>query len=426
MTGARDARRRLVRARTLVLESAASDLSRRYALASPAPGMLRVLTLFHEVHALGASTSFLNAIEDLAPYGWTPSGWIPGSGPLRDAAAGRVELVLGAERPLAFSVRGWRERPGVVVRAIRTPGYLRAVRTALEHVRPHVVHANTLLSLPEAAVARACGLPVVLQAHELPPPGPKTAATVRYAAGIADVLVAVSDAVAELLGRYAGRTPVLTVRNGVPAPAAQARSDEATPFTIGSVGTVSRTKGTDVFLRAARLALQQRPDLRFEHVGAADLHRDSGLDEELAQLSADLPPAGLAMLGYSPAADVLPRWSILVCSSRSEAFPLATLEAMAMGVPVIATTVGGLPEQIDHLDNGILVRPDDPEAIATWLVRLSDDVDLRRRLGQAGADRVRREFTLERQAEGLHRAYLTALNLRFAPPRVRRAMARAA
>jgi glycosyltransferase involved in cell wall biosynthesis len=389
------------------------------------PGVLRVLALFHEQHPLGASTSFLNVVGDLAPYGWTPTGWLPGSGHLRDSAAARLELVLGAERPLAFSLRGWRERPGLLVRAIRTPRYLRDVRTALERVRPHVVHANTLLSLPEAAVARACGLPVVLQAHELPPPGPKTAATVRYAAGIADVLVAVSDAVAELLVRHAGRTPVLTVRNGVPAPAAQARSDEG-PFTIGSVATISRTKGTDVFLRAARLALERRPDLRFEHAGAPDLHRDDGLDDELARLGGDVPTGRLAMLGYRPAADVLNRWSVFVCSSRSEAFPLATLEAMAMGIPVVATTVGGLPEQIDHLENGILVRPDDPEAIATWLLRLHDDADLRHRLGAAGAERVQREFTLERQADGLHRAYLTALNRRFAPPQVRRAMTRVA
>ena len=86
---------------------------------------------------------------------------------------------------------------------MRTPRYLREVRAALERVRPHVVHANTLLSLPEAAVARACGLPVVLQAHELPPPGPKTTLAVRYAAGIADVLVGVSDAVSEMLRRHA-------------------------------------------------------------------------------------------------------------------------------------------------------------------------------------------------------------------------------
>jgi glycosyltransferase involved in cell wall biosynthesis len=401
------------------------DLSERGDAPGAPPGVLRVLALFHELHPLGASTSFLNAVDDLRPYGWTPSGWVPGNGPLRDAAAARLELTLGAERPIAFSLRGWREPPGIVVRGLRSSGYLRDVRAALERVRPHVVHANTLLSLPEAAVARACGLPVVLQAHELPPAGVKATATIRYAAGIADVLVGVSEAVAELLRRHAGSTPVLSVRNGVPRPSIQARFDDR-QFTVGTVGTVSRTKGTDVFLRAARIALDRRPGMRFEHAGAQDLHRDAGLDDELARLTDEIPPEGVTMLGYRPAEDVLPQWNVFVCSSRSEAFPLATLEAMAMGIPVVATTVGGLPEQIEHLESGVLVRPDDPEAIATWLARLYDDADLRSRLGQAGAERVRQEFTLERQAEGLHRAYLTALNRRFAPSRIRRAGARVA
>ena len=122
------------------------------------------------------------------------------------------------------------------------------------------------------------------------------------------------------------------------------------------MATVSRTKGTDVYLRTARIALQERPQLRFEHVGAPDLHRDDGLDEELARLTAEIvPPGSFRMRGSLPAADVLPDWDLFLCSSRSEAFPLATLEAMALGIPVIATTVGGIPEQIEHLESGILV-----------------------------------------------------------------------
>ena len=392
------------------------------------PGVLRVFTLFHEAQPLGAGTSFLRVTEELASYGWTASGWIPGAGSLHELAADRLALVLGTERPLAFSARGWRESPGPLRRASRTPSYLRQLRVALERVRPHVVHANTLLSLPEAMVARSCGLPVVLQSHEIPPPGPKTALAVRYAAGIADVLVGVSDAVSELLRRHAGRrTPVLTVRNGVPAGPHETRATHLDGLTIGCLATVSQIKGTDVFLRAAQLAVEQRPQLRFEHVGARDLHREAGLDAELDRLLAEVRPQdAVAMLGSRPAADVLPTWDVLVSTSRSEGFPLATLEAMALGIPVVATAVGGIPEQIDHLESGILVRPDDPEAIASWLVRLYDDAALRGRLGRAGAERVRREFTLRRQADGLHRAYLAALDLRFAPPRVRRLAARLA
>lgn len=384
------------------------------------PGVLRVLTLFHESQLLGAATSFLRVTEELAAYGWTASGWLPGTGPLEGPAKERFALVLQANRPLAHSVRGWRESPGFVIRAARSPAYLRAVRAALERVRPHVVHANTLLSLPEAAVARSCGLPVVLQAHELPQPGLKTTTALRYAARVADVLVGVSDAASEMLRRRAGRTPVLTVRNGVPHAEPIVRPPGG-QFTVGCVATVSRTKGVDVFLRAARLALEQRPDIRFAHVGAPDLHRDAGLDDEVARLLAEIEPRdAVVMRGALPAADIIPTWDVFVSTSRSDAFPLATLEAMAAGVPVVATTVGGIPEQIEHLESGVLVRPDDPEAVARWLVRLHDDADLRRRLSKAAADRARSEFTLARQAEGLHRAYLAALNRRFAPPQVRR------
>jgi glycosyltransferase involved in cell wall biosynthesis len=277
-----------------------------------------------------------------------------------------------------------------------------------------------LLSLPEAAVARSCGLPVVLQSHELPPAGLKTTGTIRYAARIADVLVGVSDAVTTMLRRHAGRTPVLTVRNGIPQTEDRAPRREG-PFVVGCVGTVSRTKGTEVFVRAARLALEERPEMRFEHVGAHDLHRDDGLDAELAHLRAEIEPRdALTMSGTQPAAERLREWDVFVSPSLSEAFPLGVLEAMAAGLPIVATGVGGVPEQIEHLETGVLVRPNDPEALAMWLVRLHDDPGLGDRLGRAAARRARAEFTLERQAEGLHRAYLTALNLRFAPPPLRR------
>jgi glycosyltransferase involved in cell wall biosynthesis len=378
-----------------------------------------VLVLFHEAERLGAGLSVLRVIPELATYGWTASGWLPGDGELVPLARKQLATVYTVTRPIAFSRRGWSESPGLVERARRTPAYLRAVRGALEHTRPHVVHANTLLSLPEAAVARSLGLPVVLQVHELPVDSAKRRVAIRAAAHVADVLVGVSDAASRMLVPRAGRTPVLTVRNGVPRanPQTERRTRE---FVVGTIGTVARVKGTDLFLRAAARVLDERPEVRFEHVGALNLHRDQGLDAELAALLALMREGGVSMLGTRPADGTLPGWDVFVLTSRSEAFPLVTLEAMAAGVPVIATSVGGVPEQIEHLRNGVLVPPEDHEAVASWIVRLHDDPDLRRRLAEEGRRRVDDEFTLSRQAAGLHRAYLAGLDLRFGPPVVRR------
>jgi len=92
---------------------------------------------------------------------------------------------------------------------------------------------------------------------------------------------------------------------------------------------------------------------------------------------------------------------------------------MAAGVPVIATEVGGLPEQIEHLESGVLVEPENPSALADWIVRLHQDPDLRERLASTAARRVE-HFTVDRQGAVLHEAYLAALNLRHGPPPVRR------
>src|SRR5919106_834040 len=129
---------------------------------TPPPGFLRLLVVFHESEALGAGRSMLNALGPLAAYGWTASGWFPGEGPLLHEASGAIAVRALRPKPIRYSLRGWRAHPGLVSRVRETPAYLRAFRRALLQIRPHVVHANTLRSLPEARIARQLGLPVVL------------------------------------------------------------------------------------------------------------------------------------------------------------------------------------------------------------------------------------------------------------------------
>lgn len=387
-------------------------------LTSPADGFLRLFVVFHESEALGAGRSVLRALDAVGSYGWTATGWFPDDGPLLDEAAPLMTFEAYAAKPIRYSARGWRSDPGVAARLRATPGYLRAFRRALLRARPHVVHANTLRTLPEARVARRLGLPVVVHVHELPSPGAKRALVLRAAVRTADVVVAVSEAVAEVVRPYAGHTPVLVAYNGV-APAGGARA--ATSAIVGTIGTVARTKGTDVFLEAAALARRTCPELRFEHIGQSGLAGDAEFEQRVGLLAeAEGLHDHVELLGRRPAQEGLGRWELFVLPSRQDAFPLASLEAMATGVPVIATRVGGLSEQIEHLESGVLVEPENPAALAGWIVRLHEDADLRNALADAAAKRVTERFTLERQGTALHTAYLAALNLRHGPPPVRR------
>ena len=97
---------------------------------------------------------------------------------------------------------------------------------------------------------------------------------------------------------------------------------------------------------------------------------------------------------------------VAVCPSLYEGFSLPTVEAMACGVPVVATTGGALPEVVGR-DNetGLLVAPDDPGALAAAIGRLLDDPDLRARLGAAGRRRVLGRFTWKVTAAGTAACY---------------------
>ncbi len=135
---------------------------------------------------------------------------------------------------------------------------------------------------------------------------------------------------------------------------------------VGFLGRLSPEKGPEVFLRAALLAHGKLPDTHFVFVGDGPLAptlRESiarfRLEERvhLAGLRRDIPA-------------VLNDLDVLVSSSHSEAMPLAVMEAMASGLPVVATRVGGVPDMIDHGGSGWLVTPNDFEEIATRLQQI--------------------------------------------------------
>ncbi|MFQ5599794.1 MAG: glycosyltransferase, partial [Candidatus Krumholzibacteriia bacterium] len=89
-----------------------------------------------------------------------------------------------------------------------------------------------------------------------------------------------------------------------------------------------------------------------------------------------------------------------VLPSRAEGMPLVVLEAMALGVPTLATAVAGPPEVIEDGTSGLLVPPDDVRALTAALERLADSPELRSRLGGAGARRTATHFSLEVMMRG--------------------------
>lgn len=227
----------------------------------------------------------------------------------------------------------------------------------------------------------------------------------------ADCTVAVSRAVARaLVRRGAPAWRVRVVPNGVDV----SRIDRALSVSeidtaralVGwrpwqpTVGVVARRKDQDVLLRA--LPLVRRP-LTLALLGVAP-------EPELLALAAAAPQHRVRCIPFRP--DVLPFYRLfdaVVLPSRSEGLSQALLEAMALGLPVVASRAGGNVDLVSDGVDGLLVPPREPAAFAAALARLLGDPALRHRLGGAARRTARERFSLRRTVRLTDAAYRVAL-----------------
>jgi glycosyltransferase involved in cell wall biosynthesis len=99
------------------------------------------------------------------------------------------------------------------------------------------------------------------------------------------------------------------------------------------------------------------------------------------------------------------RFDAFCLASANEGTPVAAIEALAAGVPVVATRVGGTPAVVDDGETGFLVDPGDPNALAARLAELAADPELRQRMGRLGAKRMRERYGVERMVAETEELY---------------------
>jgi glycosyltransferase involved in cell wall biosynthesis len=180
------------------------------------------------------------------------------------------------------------------------------------------------------------------------------------------------------------------------------------PTTLGVASRLVPIKGIVYLIRALALLRRDFEGVRLEIAGAGP--DQTALRQEVRTLGLE---DSVAFVGWQP--DIWPwlgRWDILVQPSLAEGFGMAALEAMAAGLPVVASSAGGLPELVEDGRTGYVVPPADPATLAARLRHLVLHADLRETMGAAGRARVRQHFSPQRMAAEIATVYDRLLGLR--------------
>lgn len=329
---------------------------------------------------------------------------------------GSVAMTLadGCERSGRFDVqllnsgggngrKGWRDWPA----ALRT-----AATAEADLVHLHVAsQGSTWRKMSFAAVARRRGIPYVIHLHG--------AGYATFLAGLAPArkrlvaqffqqaarIVTLGDSWRSIVMRELHTHPAktLVVANGVdPVPVT------APGTTIVHLGELSRRKGVDVLLEAAAPVLADHAEWRLQLIGPAPddelVNRARAMSDELGgRIEVVGPKFGDEKLPYLGGA------GIFTLVSRQEGLPMAMLEAMSAGVPVVMTPVGAIGEVVTDGENGRLVQPGDVDGLAVVLRELVNDPQQRAGVGAAGQQTWREGYSSEAMVEGIERAWDAAL-----------------
>lgn len=272
-----------------------------------------------------------------------------------------------------------------------------------------VVHThNTLAHFYGAMAAKRAGVPVIVNTQHGRGCGDtwKARLQFRLANRVTDRVIGVSEDAARLCQADDPRSAerIVPLWNGIDVGRFDFRGPATSPVAI-SVARLSPEKDFATLLRAVWILIKDRPEFRLRIVG-------DGVDRpNLEALATDLKLNNhVEFLGERcDVADLLPQAGFFVSSSLTEGISLTILEAMAIGLPVVTTRVGGNPEIVVDGGTGRLVDPGSPEQLALAMRELLNDADAWPAMSQLARQRIERHFNVRNMVRDYEGQYLDLL-----------------
>lgn len=291
------------------------------------------------------------------------------------------------------------------------------LKRIIERERPDLVHLHSRrgADILGGIAARLAGVKTVVSRRV---DNPEPPFVVKWKYRLFDRVIAISQGIADvLLGEGLPAGKLSCVRSAVDVEAYQGECDrtnflqhfglQADDLVLAVVAQLIPRKGHRVLLEAMPGLIRTFPNLRLLLFGRGPLKVE--LEAHIARMGLQ---AHVAMAGFRddlPA--ILPCLDLLVHPALMEGLGIALLQAASAGLPIVAVDAGGMPEAVEDGVNGRLVPGGSSDALADALRQLLADGELRRRMGEAGREKMRREFSLARMVEGNLRVYREVLGL---------------
>jgi len=379
---------------------------------------LRVLHVINRFDVGGMELVLSKLMRGLEPEGFlqricTMHGFDPDL-KARLQIEGKIDVVGGTEDKLQFAVS--------------------RLARIMREFRPDIVHSRNWGAIEAIPAARLAGVPVVIHSehgYEVNtiaglPLRQRVLRRVFYT--MADAVLAVTRELSAFHARQAWipANRVQVIYNGVDTNLFTPRRNEGVltreslgwppdAFVIGTVGRLTPIKDYGTLLRAAVTLVRKGAEVRVIMVGSGS---ELSCLERTVDESTELQGRTLFAGAANNVPELLNAMDVFVLPSLSEGLSNTLLEAMASGLPVVATRVGGNPELVEEGRSGLLFNPRDADALGRVLLRLADVPALRRELGAAARRRVLDEFSLERMFSVYRELYVELAHQRGATAEV--------